>query len=384
MSGPLSTLKKAVKKLLPYSPAKGIRPLAIPSPGREREGVSRIQIFQPSSFSLSSYESLSGNIDFPPYRIDVPAYELFCLKGGKFIAGREEVFSRKGRILESITAQKINPLSGKRLDLKAQKQVHGRVLLLGLSGLENGYYHFIIELMLRWWIFKQSSLEADYYVFSTKTAFQKDALSLLGISERQMLDLEEGSVVQADLLLCPSLVNNFELSHLRGYELYNKLFMPPWSRDCYAFLKEKNAIDGKGWKKRVYVSRNRSARRKIQNEGELLPILKRYGFECYYLEEMNLREQIELFASARMVVAPHGAGLVNLVWSREGTCVLELYPEFYHDPGFRVLASACRLDYHYAICKSPGAEKVPPVDENILVDRLDLIERFLKEKAGNL
>ena len=140
---------------------------------------------------------------------------------------------------------------------------------------------------------------------------------------------------------------------------------------------------GKEADKLIYISRNRSARRRIINEEALLPLLNAYGFETCYLEEMSLREQAECFANARMVVAPHGAGLVNLVWSRAGTVVLELYPEFYHDPSFRLLAASLNLDYQYVICKSPGADGCAPVDENILIDRMDLIEAFLQDRLGS-
>lgn len=376
--------KKAVKRLLPYSPRRGVLPLRIPAEGEKKDGVTCQRVFPPSRFNFGTYLSLRGACDFPPYTIDVPEYKMFTIKEGKFIFGREEVFTKHGRILEEITAQKLNPLKGKMMDLKPRKQVRGRVLLLGLSGLEDGYYHFMIELLLRWWIFRSSGLETDYYAFSTRHPFQREALSLLGIGEKQMLELEPGTIVQADCILCPSLVNNFQLSHLRGYEIYEKLYLPSWSKDSYSFLLGKSLQEDRALKagRLIYVSRNRSARRRILNEEELLAVLGGYGFGTVYLEEMSLEEQRRLFAYARIVVAPHGAGLVNLVWSQEGTTVLELYPEFYHDPSFRILSSALNLDYHYVICKSPGAASVPPAEEDILVDCLDLIDSFLREKIG--
>lgn len=44
------------------------------------------------------------------------------------------------------------------------------------------------------------------------------------------------------------------------------------------------------------------------------------------LEGRSLSEQIAIFASARVVVAQHGAALANLVWCRPGTGVLEIAP----------------------------------------------------------
>lgn len=378
----MKTIAQAVKKLLPYSPRRGVRPLRIPNEGKTREGVTCLQVFPPDSFTFSTYTSLSGNRDFPPYTAETPEYKMFVIQSGKFIFGREEAFTRKGRILEEISAQKINPLTGKKLNLNPDRHIRGKVLMLGLSGLENGYYHFMVELLLRWWIFRTSGLKADYYAFSSALPFQKEALGFLGIREPQILEAEPGMIIQADCLLCPSLVNNFRLSHLRGYELYEKIHMPRWSKEAYSFLLGKANRRTEAPDKLIYISRNRSARRRILNEDELLAILKRYGFETCYLEEMTFAEQMNLFASVRIVVAPHGAGLVNLVWSREGTTVLELYPEFYHDPSFRILASALNLDYHYAICKSPGADSAAPAEEDIQVDCLELIDRFLREKTA--
>ena len=67
-------------------------------------------------------------------------------------------------------------------------------------------------------------------------------------------------------------------------------------------------------RRRIYVSRANASGRKIANEEEILPILTSRGFVCSELEEMSLSAQIELFSKAEAVVAPHGAGLTNLVW----------------------------------------------------------------------
>jgi hypothetical protein len=52
------------------------------------------------------------------------------------------------------------------------------------------------------------------------------------------------------------------------------------------------------------------------NETEVESGLKSYGFKTYLLEKMSLREQVILFAQAKIVIAPHGAGLTNLIFSQ--------------------------------------------------------------------
>ena len=51
-----------------------------------------------------------------------------------------------------------------------------------------------------------------------------------------------------------------------------------------------------------------------------------HGFEFFAPRENDLKEQIEAFQSARVIVAPHGEALANLVFCQPGTLVIELFP----------------------------------------------------------
>lgn len=75
---------------------------------------------------------------------------------------------------------------------------------------------------------------------------------------------------------------------------------------------------------RLYISRQRSRGRKIQNEFEFNGKMKEYGFTEVFLEDLSFTEQIELFRSAACVIGVHGAGLTNVVWMNPGSTVIEL------------------------------------------------------------
>ena len=81
--------------------------------------------------------------------------------------------------------------------------------------------------------------------------------------------------------------------------------------------------------------------------------LERRGFVKLPLEEMSWREQVAAFAAARVVVSPHGAGLANVVFCREGTRVVEFFNRSYVNPCFEHWALAARLDY-YAVVPAGG------------------------------
>jgi hypothetical protein len=100
-------------------------------------------------------------------------------------------------------------------------------------------------------------------------------------------------------------------------------------------------------KHRIFISRAESYNnRNIINEAELLELLNKFGFKKYILEKMSVTEQIELFYDAEVVVAPHGAGLSNLVFS-ENVKVLELFPYPFVVPYFYYLAKSMGHTYDY-------------------------------------
>lgn len=102
-------------------------------------------------------------------------------------------------------------------------------------------------------------------------------------------------------------------------------------------------------RKRIYVSRGNVNLRRIKNEKAILGILALHGFEFHDPGSMPFREQAALFASAEMVVAVHGSGLTNLMFSPLGTRVLEIFPSNFTDDSFIKLSKVMRLDYQYII-----------------------------------
>jgi hypothetical protein len=64
---------------------------------------------------------------------------------------------------------------------------------------------------------------------------------------------------------------------------------------------------------------------------------------------------VRLFAEATHILAPHGAGLTNLVFCRPGTAVCELQMDAYVHWGFRGLAALRRLRYGCVLGTVVGA-----------------------------
>jgi hypothetical protein len=118
---------------------------------------------------------------------------------------------------------------------------------------------------------------------------------------------------------------------------------------------------------RLYISRAKARRRRLANEAVLWPELEARGFRRLFLEELSWAQQFAAFHAAREVVAPHGAGLANLVFCGAGTRVVEIFNRAYVNPCFWRLAALKHLDYRPVL--AAGDE---PLARDLRANRLDI------------
>ena len=104
--------------------------------------------------------------------------------------------------------------------------------------------------------------------------------------------------------------------------------------------------------KKIYISRNKSDRRKLINEKDLIKVLKLYNFEILHSEKLSFNQQVKIFSTAKFVLGLHGAGLSNIIWMKKKTMLLELKPEkdLYLNCYFN-LSNLLNINYRYIICK---------------------------------
>ena len=112
--------------------------------------------------------------------------------------------------------------------------------------------------------------------------------------------------------------------------------------------------DAAGAGEKIYVSRAGARRRRVVGEEALRAALEARGFVTVRLEERSWAEQIALFRAARVVVAPHGAGLANLVFCAAETRVVELFARDYVNPGYWRVAALGGLDYRPVVAAGLG------------------------------
>jgi hypothetical protein len=104
----------------------------------------------------------------------------------------------------------------------------------------------------------------------------------------------------------------------------------------------------------IYVSRRKARQRPLQGESELESMLMAIGFRILCFEELSPGEQIMACRYAKGVVAPHGAGLTNLVFAENLEWLVEMIPETYHVRGFENLATQMGAAYVGIIGQAVG------------------------------
>jgi capsular polysaccharide biosynthesis protein len=172
------------------------------------------------------------------------------------------------------------------------------------------YYHWFFDLLPKIALLTEKKVKFDaLYIPEPRYAFQRDTLkkiesqiSIIFANEETILSAREAIVINP---ISPG------------------LNPPDW---VYEYIRsEFGAIDARAQSfKRIYISRRFAKNRRVINEDTLMPIFKEYGVETVFLENLSFLDQVTLFNSAEIVVAPHGSGLTNLVFSNKNTKVIEL------------------------------------------------------------
>lgn len=113
-------------------------------------------------------------------------------------------------------------------------------------------------------------------------------------------------------------------------------------------------IDTASDRNRIYISRAQATRRRIRNEAAVIETLAEWGFRSYQLEDLSVDDQIRLFADAEVVVAPHGAGLANIIYS-DDIKILELFGSELKSTFYRI-ARLMDHEYSYLRCPQQGLD----------------------------
>lgn len=220
--------------------------------------------------------------------------------------------------------------------------VENAVHLVSQWGAQN-YWHWMAESLARLSLVSDVPDGTYYLVNSLQNNFVRQSLEIMGIDLAKCIEVDKiGSIFCRNLFL-PSKMGDFDQKGL--------LFL----RD-----KIKKAITpNSDSPKRLFISR--SASRVVENESDVLDLLGRYGFTSVKCEKLSFVDQVKMFYNVEAVVAPHGAGLTNLLFAKDNTKVLELRSTKYFGRTYYYLSNHLGFDYYSLY----GKGEIPKTAEQV-------------------
>jgi hypothetical protein len=199
------------------------------------------------------------------------------------------------------------------------------------ASMGTNYFHWMTDVLPRIHLLQRAGVDLGeielFVVNPLANAFQLETLKRFGITAEMVRETHPDFHLQPERMIvasAPGIPGN----------------TPKWACD---FLRESFQPAVRERSRKIYVSRRRARGRRVRNEEEVMAALS--GFERLELEGMTVADQAALFASAVCVVAPHGAGLTNLVFCHPGTRVIELFSPNYPNGCYENLARHSELDY---------------------------------------
>jgi capsular polysaccharide biosynthesis protein len=208
---------------------------------------------------------------------------------------------------------------------------------------EWNYYHFYFDVLGKLFLLDSTGLDTNVPLvlgpYVDELPWPREILSLGSLKDRNWIVSREPVYAQ-ETVYCRAMSGYKEkLEYLLGLMGVTK------------------PLDSGGI--RLFVGRSGAKTRQIQNESEVYEVLKGNGFEVIpSLEGMSIRTQIDLFSSARHVVAVHGAGITNCIFRRTAPMsLLELHAANYISTDFKRMC----LEYgrHYATLAGSPAPGAP-------------------------
>lgn len=129
-------------------------------------------------------------------------------------------------------------------------------------------------------------------------------------------------------------------------------------------------------RRRIYASRAGATSRRVVNEPEVVAALARHRVEAIEAGKLGFDEQLELFASAELVIGLHGANLTNCLFS-ERAALIEIVPV-----NLCYWGVARSADGNYVGLQQEGSRAGAAAGEDVIVDVGALADAIDRALAG--
>ena len=223
-------------------------------------------------------------------------------------------------------------------ELKPKLKLRGNIVCILTRHLSK-YAHFIRDRMakLLWVIRNIRDRNITHLVFDFElNKKEKEFIKALGINAEIIPAMNYKSIELTGNVIA------FEVSS--GMPLLNEIRY--WSRE--------NSTDKiKNINKFIYLDRGKNHRREISNINQVHKVLDLYQIPVMNIENLEIKDQLQILSNTDYVISPHGAQLINAISSKEG--IIELLPFPYTLSGWGrtmlKMCYQCGIYYDWVLCK---------------------------------
>ena len=220
-----------------------------------------------------------------------------------------------------------------QIKLPALKELSGKTAIAVTPEAVGNYYHWLIDLLPRAALLQFSEREFDRLLINGARAdYEQASLDALQIPREKIAYVDSGDRLHLEKANVPSMDHTSKT-------------IAPWKIETLRRIRDAVAPE-QNLPRRIYVSRRGAAVRRVLNESDLEIVLRRSGFAIVELDSRPWNQQIALFRSAEVILAPHGAALANIAFCEPGITVAEITTKAGYKDFYLQLAAAANLRYH--------------------------------------
>jgi|GEM_PF-2960687 len=304
------------------------------------------EIYPSRVIQLGPVRSLGGsqdplNLHQRSHQITLPAAVLYNLGEMDVIGGSEMVFAdektvlydelalgdvnRYGSKVFSIVPHNYRPpylpaATRKSLLCLFLKRDEPQVVPCAISLLKDhsrNYYHWLLESVPRA-ILASRCLDWDDAPLLVDEGLPRQFIESLRLiaPTRKLVEIPHGVRVRVEKLHFPSVLSSTH-DYYGAVPAADDFVIAPEATALLReqFLKHATITSRVRDRKCIYVARTGGKHRVLNNESELIALLERLGFSIMYPGELSFTEQVALFANAKIIVGPTGAGMANIVFA---------------------------------------------------------------------
>ncbi len=181
------------------------------------------------------------------------------------------------------------------LRLPRPERLDGRTAIAITPEAPGNYYHWLIDLLPRLLLirdFAGSFAEFDRILLNgSRTNYERDSLAAIAAPPSKIVYVNPSARYQIADATFASMDQHCAAT-------------APWKVRALRSLAPKSRPAST---QRLYLSRRSAAVRRVVNEEAIHELLRAHEFEILDLEKISWCDQVEKFASANVIVAPHGA-----------------------------------------------------------------------------